>query len=250
MEDRVVVVTGATGGIGSATVIRLSEDGYRVVAVDRAVAEEKFHELGLSEERVTFHHVSVSDRASVESLFEQLEKEFGRIHGLVNNAGVALYKGAMETGEEEWDEVFAVNIKAIYSTVRHGARLMPAGGSIVNVGSVHSVVTGPRHAAYAASKGAVEAITRSLALELSKKHIRVNCVLPGAVRTTMLLDGLAGENAMEALVRRTPLARVGEPEEIAAVIAFLLGPESSFMTGSVVVADGGATALLATETLR
>jgi glucose 1-dehydrogenase len=181
----------------------------------------------------------------------------GRIDALVNNAAIQVCKPLIETTPDEWDAVMASNVRSVYLSVRHAYPLMRRhGGAIVNVSSVHAIATSANIAAYAASKGAVVALTRALAIELATDHIRVNAVLPGAVNTPMLHAGLnrgrddSGNlrELTERLAGRHLMGRVGTPEEIAQAVLFLADDQrSSFMIGQTLVVDGGATVKLSTE---
>ena len=248
---RIALITGAAGGIGRATVQAFAMAGWYVVGVDRTQPD------GLPEMH-RFVSADVSDPAEVQRLFSQeTNGEEGRIDAVINNAAVQVCKPLVETTVDEWDEVMATNVRAVYLTVCHAHPLMRArGGAIVNVSSVHALATSPNIAAYAASKGAVLALTRALAIELAPDRIRVNAVLPGAVDTPMLHAGLrrgAGQETStqeltQSLADRTVIGRVGQPAEIAQAILFLADDQrSSFMTGQALVVDGGATARLSTE---
>jgi NAD(P)-dependent dehydrogenase (short-subunit alcohol dehydrogenase family) len=245
-----VLVTGAAGGIGSATVRAFALAGWKALAADRRPE-------GASPDSSRFFHADVSLEEDVVALVDQIGREFGRLDALVNNAAIQSAVPLTEMSVEAWDEVMASNLRSAYLTARHALPLLRAAhGSIVNVSSVHAVATSTRISAYAASKGGLVALTRAMAIEFAGDGIRVNAVLPGAVDTPMLHDGfrrgvLEGdsvEKRMAELGRRTPLGRVGRAEEIAQGILFLAdGARSSFITGQTLVIDGGATAHLSTE---
>jgi NAD(P)-dependent dehydrogenase (short-subunit alcohol dehydrogenase family) len=232
---RVAVVTGAAGGIGSATCDVLREQGWRVIAVDRKPID---HPDALE--------LDVSDAEKVASTFASLE----RVDGLVNNAAIQLKKALVDTTVEEWDDVWASNLRSAFVCLKAlTPQLSASGGAVVNVSSVHASASSPSVTAYAASKGGLVAFTRAAAVELAPCGIRINAVLPGAVDTPMLHEGFAADRDSEAtLLDRTPLGRLGQPSEIGEAIAFLLDPDrSAFITGQTLVADGGALAQLSTE---
>lgn len=232
---RVAVVTGAASGIGAATCDVLEGYGWTVVPLDRG-----------PQERSGALEVDIADAGAVATSLEAIP----RIDGLVNNAAVQLNKPLVETGIEEWDHVVAVNLRGPFACLKAcHPQLVAAGGSVVNVASVHAVATSHSVAAYAAGKGGLVAFTRAAALELAPLGVRVNAVLPGAVDTQALKDGFSRRaDAERTLVERTPLARVGRPSEIGEAIAFLLDRDrAAFITGQQLVVDGGALAQLSTE---
>jgi NAD(P)-dependent dehydrogenase (short-subunit alcohol dehydrogenase family) len=245
-----VLVTGAAGGIGSATVRVFADAGWTVLAADRRAD-------GAPPQAARFYGIDVSREDQVLSLFDGVRRETDRLDALVNNAAIQTAKPLTEMSIAEWDDVMASNLRAAFLTARHGLSLLRAGrGSIVNVSSVHAVATSIGISAYAASKGGLVALTRAMALEFAPDGVRVNAVLPGAVDTSMLRQGLdrgvvsgeTVEHRLAELGRRTPLGRVGKPEEIAQSILFLAdGARSSFVTGQMLIVDGGATARLSTE---
>jgi glucose 1-dehydrogenase len=248
VKDQVALVTGAASGIGRATAVALGESDWRVVGVD-------IHSSEAPHPRCRMVVADVSDADRVEGLFRDIERHERQLDAVVNAAAIPLTKPLLETSQEEWDRVMAVNVRSIFLTIRSAAPRMPAGSVIVNVGSVHALATSPGMAAYVASKGAVVTLTRAAALELAPFGIRVNAVLPGAIDTPMLraglkrsgLGGTDPDARMQALAEATPLERIGQPDEIARVILFLTDSRSGFMTGQAIVVDGGATARLATE---
>jgi len=247
---RVVLVTGAAGGIGRATVGVFHDAGWDTVAVDR-------QNISGFPQGVRARRADVSQPESVTELFEWMQSEVGRLDALVNNAAIQICKPLVETTPDEWDSVMASNLRSIYLCVRAGYPLLKAAaGAIVNVSSVHAVATSADIAAYAASKGGALALTRAMALEFARDGVRVNVILPGAVDTPMLHAGLmrghvAGESVEERMAdlgRRTVMGRVGRPDEIGRAILFLAdGQQSSFMTGQSMIVDGGATCRLSTE---
>jgi len=248
---RTVLVTGAAGGIGYATVLAFSHAGWKTFAADRSDPRD-------FPANVTFIQSDVSRQESVSKLFEQITNETDVLHGLVNNAAIQINKPIVEMSVEEWDATMASNFRAVFLTSKAAHPRMKAakGAAIVNVSSVHAIATSIGVAAYAASKGAVMALSRAMAIEFSPDNIRVNAILPGAVDTEMLRSGLdrghldegSVEDRLEDLARKTVIGRVGQPDEIARSILFLAdGEQSGFITGEGLVVDGGATARLSTE---
>lgn len=251
-EKRVVMITGAAGGVGRATVQTFAENGWRVIGVDRAEFGGGFPADGL------FIRADISEPEDFEVIFAQAKKFSRRLDALVNNAAVQICKPLLETSVEEWDRVLSSNLRAHFLSAKLAYPLLKGGcgGAIVNVSSVHAVATSANIGAYAASKGGVLALTRAMAIEFAADNVRVNAILPGAVDTPMLRAGLSRDHAgsgtmterLENLARRTVSGKIGKPEEIAHAIYFLADNEqSSFMTGQSIIVDGGATAKLSTE---
>ncbi len=248
---RHVLITGAAGGIGRATVALFAKKEWRVIGVDRAEFGEGFPREGL------FIQSDIALGEDLKTIFDRASGYTQALDCLVNNAGVQIAKPLIETSVEEWDAVMASNLRSAFLAAKLAHPLLAKrGGAIVNVSSVHAIQTSANIAAYAASKGGLLALTRAMAIEFARDDIRVNAILPGAVDTPMLRAGLGRGHAghgnlkerLENLARRTVNGRIGTPEEIARAIYFLADSEqSSFMTGQAMVVDGGATARLSTE---
>ena len=252
IQEPVVLVTGAAGGIGRATVQLFADSGWRVIGVDRAPFQDKFPSGG------HFIQSDISIGGNLESIFNQVHAYSGRLDALINNAALQIAKPILDTSVEEWDAVMASNLRSVFLSVKLAHPLFKAAGcgAIVNVSSVHAVATSANIGAYAASKGGLLALTRVMAIEFALDNIRVNAILPGAVDTPMLRAGLnrghvTGSNISERLdnlALKTVNGRIGRPEEIARAIYFLADEQqSSFMTGQALIVDGGATARLSTE---
>jgi glucose 1-dehydrogenase len=249
--SRKILITGAAGGIGRATVHLFAEKGWQVIGVDRALFGD-FPSGGL------FVRGDISDPAGLGELFAQTRSYTDQLHALLNNAAVQIAKPILETTIEEWDAVMTANLRSVFMGVKLFHPLLKASreGAVVNVSSVHAVATSKNIAAYAASKGGLLALTRAMAIEFAPDNIRVNAILPGAVDTQMLRAGLTRDHAgtgslddrLENLARNTVSGKVGTPDEIAQAIYFLANHgQSSFMTGQALIVDGGATARLSTE---
>jgi len=250
--NKCVLITGAAGGIGRATVALFTEKGWRVIGVDRAEIGVDFPKNGI------FIESDISHGKELEAIFNKAHEFTESLDALVNNAAMQVAKPLIETTVEEWDAVMAANLRSVFLGVKLAHPLLKArsGGAVVNVSSVHAIQTSANIAAYAASKGGMLALTRAMAIEFAPDNIRVNAILPGAVDTPMLRAGLGrvhvGQGDMQErldnLARKTVSGKVGTPEEIARAIYFLADNEqSSFMTGQPMVVDGGATARLSTE---
>jgi len=251
-ETRILLITGAAGGIGSATVRVFAEKGWKVIGVDRKQKTKQFPESGI------YIEADISRPEQVEEIYRQVSNVTDSLNAVVNNAAVQIAKPLIETTAEEWDMVMASNLRSVFLGAKLAFPLLKAkgGGAIVNVSSVHAIATSANIAAYAASKGGLLALTRAMAIEFAPDDIRVNAILPGAVDTPMLRAGLdrghVGDgdvlDRLENLARKTVNGRVGQPEEIARSIYFLAdGTQSSFITGQALIVDGGATARLSTE---
>ncbi len=250
-DKRIVLITGANGGIGRATVLTFAQRGWRVVGVDRDALDFNFPQDGL------FIQTDIAKPENVLELFSQVRDLYGKLDALVNNAAIQIAKPLIQTTLQEWDDLMAVNLRAVFYSVQQAYPLLKAaGGAIVNVSSVHAVATSADIASYAASKGALMALTRAMAIEFAADNVRVNAILPGAVDTPMLDAGLSRghvsggtlEDRKADLARKHVIGRVGTPAEIASAIVFLADNEqSSFMTGHPLIVDGGATIRLSTE---
>ncbi len=243
METRVVLITGAAGGIGRATVQLFAEKGWKVIGVDRSDFGGDFPETGI------FIQKDIAEPQNMEAIYDEVNRFTDTLDAVVNNAALQVVKPLIQTSVEEWDAVMASNLRSVFLGARLAHPLLKnkGGGAIVNVSSVHAIATSPGVSSYAASKGGLLALTRSMAIEFAEDNIRVNTILPGAVDTPMLTAHLDKER-LENLARRTVNGRVGKPSELAHAIYFLADEEqSSFITGTSLLVDGGATAKLSTE---
>jgi NAD(P)-dependent dehydrogenase (short-subunit alcohol dehydrogenase family) len=241
MENKkTAVVTGAGVGIGKGIALAMAKEGYNIVVADlnlengQQVADE-ITKLGGKSLAIK---CDVSNAAEVAELFNQIVKEFGKVDVLVNNAGIYPYASFDQMQEADWDKVITVNLKSVFLCCKEASKIMPEGGRIISISSVASLVGFPNLVHYCASKGAINGMTRALALEMAPKKITVNVVAPGAIETP-------GAKMDEAIKKQTvgiiPLARMGQPADIANAVVFLASEKSDYITGQVIVVDGGWT---------
>jgi meso-butanediol dehydrogenase/(S,S)-butanediol dehydrogenase/diacetyl reductase len=236
--DKVVIVTGAASGIGLATAKRFGSEGARVVIAD--LNEGKAHHAAEELKRAGAPDAlgigcDVSREEDVIKTASTARERWGDFNVVVNNAGLMIFKPLEEQTAEDWQRVLSVDLLGAFYFIKQAFLHMPRGGAIVNVSSVHAVETTPLVSAYAAAKAAVISLTRSASLEGAAKGIRVNAVLPGAVNTPMLWDNPNVKSGLEQIDRGI----LGQPEDLAAVIAFLASDEAEFVRGSSVIVDGG-----------
>lgn len=248
-EGRTVLVTGAAGGIGSAAAERFAAEGANIALVDRDArsVEQTAQALDRDGHATLALTADVSDEASLARAFERAEAHFGQIHVVFNNAGIGGGDSPVAgLPVEDWDRVLAVNLRGVFLGCKLAvpALTRAGGGAIVNMGSStgrHDTVVG---AAYAASKAGVEALTKSLALQVIPSRIRVNAICPGIIRTQLSFrqQGNAEEERYFArFADRIPLGRVGQPEDVAAAVAFLASDDARGITGAALLIDGGQT---------
>lgn len=259
MGDRVAIVTGGANGIGKACARRLSEDGCHVVIADidsnagQALAEE----LGSDKGKALFVSCNVADRLAVNNLLSETRSTFERLDVLVNNAGIVAGGDILTLSESDFDKVIGVNLRGAFLVAREAARQMvdqiEEDGeraedvrrryAIINMSSVNGVMALPDQLAYCATKGAINQLTKSMALSLAKYGIRVNAIGPGSINTDVLKAVADNPEAMDKIMSRTPLQRIGDPDEIASVASFLASRDASYITGTTIYADGGRLAL-------
>ncbi len=243
LTGRVAIVTGASQGIGEACARRFAQEGAQVVIADVAdgPGQALAKELG-----ALYVHCDVGDKAQVDALVAQALAAHGRIDVLVNNAGIFKASDFLDVTEADFDAVLRVNLKGSFLVGQAVAREMAKAGrgSIVNMSSVNSVLAIPNIASYNVSKGGINQLTRAMALALADKGVRVNAVGPGTIATELAAKAvLTSDEAKNKIMMRTPLKRLGEPSEIADVVAFLASDASSYVTGEIIMVDGGRMAL-------
>jgi NAD(P)-dependent dehydrogenase (short-subunit alcohol dehydrogenase family) len=248
LEDRVVVITGAAQGIGAACAQRLAHDGAAVALwdLDDARGQALAETLKADGRRAVYAHCDVAQGAQVDAALAATLAAFGRVDGLVNNAGIFKASDFLEISEADWDAVIDVNLKGSFLVAqRVGREIVKAGGgAIVNMSSVNGLTAIPSIASYNVSKGGINQLTRVMALALIDKGVRVNAVAPGTIATELAKNAVLGSDEARArIMSRTPMRRLGEPAEVADVVAFLLSGASSYMTGQIVYVDGGRLAL-------
>ncbi len=249
LKDRIAIVTGAGQGIGRACAVRLAEEGAKVIVSDvndtagKAVAAEIAKAGGTAD----FVDCDVSEKLDVHNLVAKALELHGRIDVLVNNAGVVDDVPFLDLSEDEYDRILRINLKGAFlagqavarQMVKQGARADGGAGAIVNMSSVNSVFALPDHVAYSISKGGLSQLTKAMAIALAPKGIRVNAVGPGTIQTPLLAGVVKDEAFRKKVLSRTPMGRIGQPEEVAAIVAWLASDQASYVTGTTVFADGG-----------
>ena len=239
--NKTALVTGASRGIGAAIARRLAADGFTVLvnyAGSAAEAEALVAEIESAGGRAVAAPGDVTDAAAVARLFEGAEAAFGGVDVLVNNAGIMRLASIAESDDALFDSQVAVNLKGTFNTLREAARRLRDGGRIINLSTSIVGMTPPTYGVYAATKAAVEAMTHVLTKELRGRNITVNAVAPGPTATRLFLDGKP-QDLIDRLAKQAPLERLGQPEDIAAAVAFLAGPDGAWINGQVLRANGG-----------
>ncbi|TBW40047.1 SDR family oxidoreductase [Siculibacillus lacustris] len=238
---RVAIVTGASRGIGAAIARRLGRDGFTVIvdyAGNAAAAEAVVAAIEAAGGRAVTHRADVADPAAVTGLFDAAEAAFGRVDVLINNAGIMKLAKLAEVDDAAIDDQIAVNLKGAVHTMREAARRLADGGRIVNLSTSVVGLKLESYGIYAATKAAIEALTGILAKELRGRSISVNAVAPGPTATDLFLDGKSPE-LIARMAAMNPLERLGTPDDIAAAVAFLVGPDGGWINGQVLRANGG-----------
>jgi 3-oxoacyl-[acyl-carrier protein] reductase len=240
-NGKVALVTGASRGIGSAIAERLGRDGFTVIvnySGSAAEAEALVGKIGANGGRALAVKADVSEPRAVREMFDTATTNFGGVDVLVNNAGIMTLGKIADFEDAAFDRQIAVNLKGTFNTLREAARRLRSGGRIINFSSSVVKLLQPTYAVYAATKAGVEAMTGVLAKELRGRNITVNSVAPGPTATDLFLKGKP-QAAIDHLANLAPLARLGQPGDIAAVVAFLAGPDGAWINGQTLLANGG-----------
>ena len=240
-SNSVCVVSGGGSGIGRTTCQRFAAEGAKVVVVDlkEKHGNETVKTIRDAGGEAIFAKADVSNAAEVQAAIKAAVDKWARIDVIVNDAGMMTFTPILDLADEDWDRVMAVNLRSVFLFCKYGVPYMPAGGSIVNISSVHAHETTKNVVPYASSKGGMEAFTRGFSEELASQKIRINCVAPGAVDTPMLWSNPNVKSGVE-----TVQGSIGKPEDIAAAICFLASDEARFITGTTLVVDGGRLDIL------
>jgi 3-oxoacyl-[acyl-carrier protein] reductase len=239
--QKVAIVTGASGGIGAAVAERLGKDGFIVVvnyAGNAASAEAVVARIEAAGGRAVAAQADISDAQAVRRMFDSAETAFGGVDVLINNAGIMTLATIAESDDALFDRQIATNLTGTFNTLREAAKRLRDGGRIVNFSSSVTTMLQPTYGVYAATKAAVEAMTSILTKELRGRAITVNAIAPGPTATKLFLDGKPQE-VIDRLSKMAPLERLGQPEDIAAAVAFLAGPDGAWINGQTLRANGG-----------
>ncbi len=246
LKNKVAVVTGARRGMGRTHALTLARAGARVVVSDISAedCQKVVGEIEKAGGQAMAIKCDVSKKAEVEKMISETVKKWKKVDILVNNAGIAEFKPFLELSEEDWDKTININLKGYFLCSQAAAKEMAKqkSGVIVNIASIAMGQVGvgfPSLAHYCASKGGIVGLTEELALELAHYNIRVNAIAPGAIETPMVDPLKASPETMDATLARVPMHRMGQPQEVSNLVLFLASDESSYMTGSTVVVDGG-----------
>ena len=242
LKDKVAIVTGGGSGIGKEIALLFAREGAKVMVADYAVekGEDTVGRIRESGGEAAFVKADVSRAADVENLVRQTVEKYGKLDILSNNAGIlGVVAPAGEASEEDWDRVIAVNLKGVFLCSKYAVCEMVKGGSgaVVNSASTMGLVGLPGNTAYSASKGGVIQFTKTMALEYASSNVRINCICAGWIDTPM--NEILDEKVLRWTVRETPMGRLGKPEEVARAALYLASDESSFVTGTTLVVDGG-----------
>lgn len=263
MSGKTVLITGGANGIGFACARRFYDDGYNVVIADTQEIQgvRALDDLGVdstkAQPRAIFVPCDISEKLAVHNLIAEALTTFGGIDVLINNAGIALPGSILDVSDEDFDRVLAVNLRGAFLVGRAVAShmveeidnrddrsgLTERPYSIINISSINEDVALPGYLAYAVSKGGMKQLTRSMALELAPKGIRVNAIGPGSIKTAMLAGVSGDKSARDKILSRTPMGRIGQPYEVAGTAAFLASEDAGYITGQTIYVDGGRLAL-------
>ena len=258
-SDRVAIITGGANGIGAACARRFADEGVRVVIadVDEKAGQALAADLGAAKERALYVNCNVADKLSVANLMAETLSAFGQVDVLINNAGILATGDILDLEIADFDRVMGVNLRGSFLVARAVAKQITAQieeddtraddarrrYAIINMSSINAVVSIATQLAYSASKGAINQMTKAMALSLAPYGVRVNAIGPGSVNTEILKAVADDRAAMNKILSRTPLARIADPDEIAAIAWFLASKEASYTTGTCIYADGGRLAL-------
>lgn len=243
---RVALVTGGASGIGHASAARLASEGAAVVIadIDTENGEAVCRQLEAGGNRALFVHADVTSADASERMVSEAVRAFGRLDVLVTSAGVGSGGTVVDTDEAQWDRVVDLDLRAVYLSSRHAIPAMrtSGGGSIVHIASIGGLRGDWGGASFSAAKGGVVNLTRSMAVAHASEGIRVNCICPGVVHTPLTARWLSDPRTYESVLERHPIGRLGQPEDVAAAVAYLASDEAGFVTGAVLAVDGGSLA--------
>jgi glucose 1-dehydrogenase len=247
LKDKVTIVTGAAQGIGFACAERFAGDGAKVLLADVQKDKGEAAAQSLRDAGGEAHFVAcdVGDKGQVDALVGEAVSRYGRLDVMIANAAILHIADILELQEADFDRVVRINLKGFFLSGQAAARQMAQQGSgvIINMSSIQAVITNPNLLSYAVCKGGIKQLTVSMALALADKGVRVNAIGPGSIGTDMVKSLMVDEAARKTILSRTPMGRLGKPEEIAAVAAFLASDEASYITGETINADGGRLGL-------
>lgn len=241
LQDKVAIVTGGSRGIGRAIALRLAAEGAKVVvtATTQAGADKTANEIRQSSGQAAGFEANVADVKQVEALMKATVEQFGGLHILVNNAGITRDNLVMRMSDEDWNAVIATNLTGTFNCMRAASKIMmkQRSGKIINLTSVVALMGNKGQANYCAAKAGVIGLTKSVARELASRNVQINAIAPGFITTDM--TAVLPEAAKTAMVQSIPLERMGTPEEVAGVVAFLASADADYLTGQVLNVDGG-----------